>query len=378
MSSKREYYEVLGVRRDSSSEEIKNAFRQMALKYHPDRNPGNKEAEERFKEAAEAYSVLADQDKKSVYDRFGLDGLRGEGFTGFSGFDSSVFEDFQDILGNFFGFSFGDFFGVRDQQRRSASHRGRDLSLELELTLEEAAKGLDREIKLTRAEACLVCRGTRLRPGAKPAVCPACQGRGQVRYQQGFFAVARTCSRCQGTGEIISAPCENCQGSGRVRQKRVLSLKIPAGVDDGTRLRMTGEGEAGVPGGTRGDLYVMIRVKKHPFFEREKNDLYCEIAISFVQAALGTRVAIPTLEENEVLRIPPATQSGDIFRLKGKGIRDIGGRGKGDMFIKISVKTPDDLSKEQRALLERFAELRGENLDSVDTSILNKVKNIIH
>lgn len=250
--------------------------------------------------------------------------------------------------------------------------------MELELTLEEAARGVDREIKLTRAEDCPVCQGTRLRPGAKKAICSACQGRGQVRYQQGFFAVARTCTRCQGTGEIITVPCENCQGSGRQRQKRVLNLKIPGGVDDGTRLRMAGEGEAGGPGGSRGDLYVIIRVKRHPFFEREKNDLYCEIAISFVQAALGTRVAIPTLEENEVLRIPPATQSGDILRLKGKGIKDIGGRGKGDMFIKVSVKTPDNLSKEQRMALQRFAELRGESLDSVDTSIINKVKNMFH
>jgi molecular chaperone DnaJ len=376
--AKRDYYEVLGIDRDAAPEEIKKAYRQMALSYHPDRNPGNKESEDKFKEAAEAYSVLADPSKKSVYDRFGHDGLRGEGYTGFSGFDSSVFEDFEDILGSFFGFSFGDFFGTRERRGRHSARGGRDLSLELELTLEEAAAGTEKEIKLNRAEVCSVCQGTKLRPGTKKITCPACQGRGQVRFQQGFFTVARTCSHCQGGGEIINSPCESCEGAGRTRQKREINLKIPPGVDDGSRLRLAGEGEAGDPGASRGDLYVLVRVKKHAFFEREQSDLACQISISFLQAALGARVEIPTLEENEVLRIPPGTQSGEIFRLKGKGIKEIGSHRKGDLFVKAIVKTPDNLTKEQKALLLQLAALRGENLDSVDKAFVKRVKNIFH
>jgi molecular chaperone DnaJ len=376
--AKRDYYEVLGIDREAASEEIKKAYRQMALKYHPDRNPGNKESEERFKEAAEAYSVLADPEKKSVYDRFGYNGLRGEGYNDFSGFDSTVFEDFEDILGSFFGFSFGDFFGARERGGRHSARGGRDLSLELELTLEEAAAGAEKEIKLNRAEACPVCQGTRLRPGTKKLTCPACQGRGQVRYQQGFFTVARTCSHCQGGGEIINSPCESCQGSGRMRQKRAINLKIPPGVDDGSRLRLAGEGEAGDQGASRGDLYVIVRVKKHAFFEREQNDLACQISVSFLQAALGAQVEIPTLEDYEVLRIPAGTQSAEIFRLKGKGVKEIGSHRKGDLFVKVIVKTPDNLTKEQKALLQQLAKLRGENLDSVDKSLVNRVKNIFH
>jgi len=377
--TKRDYYEVLGISQRASTEEIKKAYRQMALKYHPDRNPGNKEAEEKFKEAAEAYSVLIDPEKRSVYDRFGHDGLRGEGFRGFSGFDSSIFEDFEDILGNFFSFGFGDIFGTQRSRTRAYSpQRGRDLVLELELSLEEAAFGIEREIKLNRTEICPTCQGTKLRPGTQKSVCPHCHGRGQIRYQQGFFTVSRTCSYCHGTGEIITNPCPDCRGSGKIKKKKVLTIKVPAGVDEGTRLRIPGEGEAGDRGASRGDLYVIIRLKKHKFFEREGNNLYSQISISFVQAALGTTVEIPTLEKNELLHIPPGIQAGSVLKIKGKGLKTLGSSRKGDLFVKINIKTPQNLTKEQKALLKKFAELRGENPEIIDRSIISKVKNIFH
>jgi len=376
--TKRDYYEILGLSRNTSPEEIKRAYRQMALKYHPDRNPGNKEAEEKFKEAAEAYSVLYDPEKRATYDQFGQEGLRGEGFTGFSGFNSSIFEEFEDILGNFFGFDFGDFFGTTERRRRYHPQRGRDLALELEITLEEAAHGAEKEIALNRAEVCSSCQGSRLHPGTKKAICPTCQGRGQIRNQQGFFTISRTCSYCQGAGEIITSPCEACRGSGRIKKKKVLKIKIPEGIDDGSRLRIAGEGEIGDIESPRGDLYVVVRVAKHDFFDREKNHLYCEIFLSFSQAALGATVEVPTLKENEVLRIPAGTQSGEIFRLKGKGLKDIDSHKMGDLFVKVIVRTPDNLTKEQKALLRQFAESRGENLEIADRSMINKIKNIIH
>jgi molecular chaperone DnaJ len=373
--TKKDYYQILGVARDAPAEDIKKAYRQLALKFHPDRNSGSKEAEERFKEAAEAYSVLADPEKRSVYDRFGHEGLRGEGFQGFSGFDPSVFEDFEDILGNFFGFSFGDFFG--GGRRRGGGRRsGRDLALEVELGLEEAAAGVEKEIKLTRAEACPACHGSKRKPGTEPASCPQCGGRGQVRFQQGFFTLARTCPRCQGSGEVNASPCETCQGKGHTREKRALKVRIPAGVADSSRLRLVGEGDAGDEGMPAGDLYVVTRVRKHPFFEREGNDLACEITISFTQAALGARVEIPTLEDSEILKVPAGTQPGEIIRLKGKGVMDVGGRKKGDLFVKVQVRTPENLSKEQKALLAKLAEVRGEDVESVDKSVIHRMKNI--
>jgi len=374
---KKDYYQVLGVARDATAEDIKKAYRQLALRHHPDRNPGSKEDEDRFKEAAEAYSVLADGGKRSVYDRFGHEGLRGEGFQGFSGFDSSVFEDFEDILGNFFGFSFGDFFGGRGRSRGGTRRsRGRDLALEVEIALEEAAAGVEREIKLARAETCQACQGTKRKPGTLASSCPACGGRGQVRIQQGFFTMARTCPRCQGRGEINASPCASCQGKGHIREKRALKVRIPAGVADGSRLRLVGEGDAGDEGMPAGDLYVVTRVRKHPFFEREGNDLACEITVSFTQAALGARVEIPTLEGSEVLKIPAGTQPGEIIRLKGKGVQDVAGRRKGDLFIKVLVRTPENLSKEQKTLLAKLAEVRGEDIESVDKSIAHRLKNI--
>lgn len=373
--SERDYYQILGVPAEASPEDIKKAYRQAALKHHPDRNPGNREAEERFKMAAEAYSVLIDPDKRSVYDRFGAEGLKGRGAPGF---DPSVFMDFEDILGNFFGFSFGDLFGGADRRRAARPQRGRDLALELEIGLDEAALGADKEVKLTRHERCPSCDGSKLKPGTQRASCPACQGRGQIRYQQGFFTVSRTCSHCRGAGEIIASPCGNCQGTGKVKDRTALRIKVPAGVEDGTRLRVSGEGEAGDQGMPRGDLYVITRVRKHDFFERDGSDLLCEIPLSFAQAALGARVEIPTFEGSEILKVPAGVQSGETFRLKGKGLHDVGGHRKGDLFVKIAVKTPSDLSKEQKALLLKLAELRGEVADAVDRSVAAKVKDLFH
>jgi len=371
----KDYYEVLGISRGAAPEEIKKAYRQAALKHHPDRNPGNKEAEGRFKEAAEAYSVLIDPDKRAIYDQYGPDGLRSQGY---SGFDSSVFEDFEDILGNFFGFSFGNFFGTGERNRSRQPERGRDLALEMEISLEEAAMGLEKEIKLTRHERCPSCDGSKLHPGSRKSICPACQGRGQIRYQQGFFTLSRTCSHCRGAGEIIASPCDKCQGTGMVKEKASLKIKIPAGMDNGTRLRVPGEGEAGEKDMPRGDLYVITRIRKHAFFEREKNNLSCEVPVSFAQAALGARIEIPTFEGNEVLKVPSGVQSGEVFRLKGKGIRDVDGRRKGDLYVKVIVMTPADLTKEQRSLLLKLAELRGETIDDVDKSVVLKVRNLFH
>ena len=375
--AKDDYYVVLGVSRNASADEIKKAYRQMALQYHPDRNPGDKEAEEKFKEAAEAYSVLGDPEKRSVYDQFGHDGLRGEAFPGFN---STIFEDFEDILGNFFGFNFGfgDLFGGRTQQRRYQPQRGRDLSLEMEITLEEAAAGVEKEFSINRAESCPTCQGLRIRPGTKKAVCPTCGGRGQIRHQQGFFTTARTCSHCEGSGEIISIPCEECKGAGLVRQKKDLRIRVPAGVEDGSRLRISGEGEAGERGTGRGDLYVVVKVKKHEFFEREDNHLVCEVRISFIQAALGVTIEVPTLEGSEKLKIPPGTQPGEVFRLRGRGMKDLESRRVGDLFVKVQVMTPDNLSREQKSLLRQLAELREEKTEFIDQQTVRKDKERVH
>ncbi|OGD21286.1 MAG: molecular chaperone DnaJ [Candidatus Aminicenantes bacterium RBG_13_59_9] len=374
--TKRDYYEVLGVARTASADAVKRAYRQMALKHHPDRNPGDAGAEEKFKEAAEAYSVLGDPEKRPVYDRYGFDGLRGEGFSGFSGFDSSIFGDFEDILGSLFGF--GDVFGTRSR-RRNSPQRGRDLALEIEISLEEAASGVDKEISLSRAEHCPECRGTGLAPGTNKSECPTCRGLGQVRYQQGFFAVSRTCSHCHGAGQVIPSPCRNCHGAGRINQKQKVTVHIPAGVADGSRLRIGGQGEAGEAGAGRGDLYILVRVAKHRFFEREDSHLFCQIPLSFSQAALGVSVEIPGLDqESEILKIPAGTQTGAVFRMKGRGLKDLHGHRRGDIYVKVEVKTPENQGKEEKELLRRLAEIRGEELDGVDRSVAEKLRNRPH
>ncbi|MBP6059857.1 MAG: molecular chaperone DnaJ [Candidatus Saccharicenans sp.] len=373
----RDYYEILGISRSASPEEIKKAYRQAALKYHPDRNPGDKESEEKFKEAAEAYSILIDPEKRAIYDRYGHQGLEGQGYQGFGGFDSTIFEDFGDILGNFFGFNFSEFFGG-ETQRRSRVQPGQDLALEVKISLEEAATGVEKEFNLNRREHCPVCHGTGLKPGTKKITCTACHGRGQVRYQQGFFTVTRTCPHCHGQGEVVATPCEECKGTGLVKQKKQLRIKIPPGIEDGTRLRLSGEGDSGEAGQPRGDLYVLVRVARHPFFERKGKDLYAQVSISLTQAALGAKVAIPLLNgESEILKIPAGVQSGEVFKIKNAGLVDIGNRRRGDLYVTVKVIIPEKLDKEERALLTRLAELRGENINEADQTWVQRYKNLV-
>jgi len=375
--AKRDYYEILGVSRSCTCDEIKKAYRKKALQYHPDKNPGDKEAEEKFKEAAEAYSVLMDSEKRSIYDRYGHQGLRGEGFSGFSGFDSSIFQDFEDILGNFFNFGFGDIFGS-SRTRRRYPQKGRDLAVEVKISLKEASTGVEKEIQVSRAETCPACQGSKTKPGTQKRECPTCQGRGKVRRQQGFFSLIQTCPQCGGKGVIIKDPCEECRGTGKIKKKKKVSFKIPPGVEDGMKLRIHGEGEVGEQGASRGDLYVLIRVRKHKIFQREGPNLLCEINISFPKAALGTQVKIPTLDGSEVIDIPSGIQPGKIIKLRGKGIQNINNHQKGDLFVKVKVVTPKKLNKKQKEILKEFAESTGEKLDSVDNNVINKIKNIFH
>lgn len=368
---KRDYYDVLGLPRQASPDEIKKAYRQAALKNHPDRNPGDRAAEERFKEAAEAYSVLIDSEKRVAYDRYGHDGLRGGGV---SGFDASVFEDFEDILGNFFGFSFGDLFGARARAGRRGGRPGRDLALEVELTLEEAAAGVEREVALSRAEACSACGGSGARSGTRKSACPACGGRGQVRIQQGFFAMARTCPQCGGAGEVNPSPCPNCRGEGRVRGKRSLKFQIPAGIGDEARLRLQGEGEAGDAGSPSGDLYVLVKLKKHPFFEREDDDLHCRVDISFPQAALGGKLEVPLLDGTETVKIPVGAQTGDVIKVKGRGVKSLQGGRRGDLLVHLRVLTPENPGREEKDLLKKLAALRGEDPEAVDRRIADRYR----
>lgn len=370
---KRDYYDILGVPREADAVLIKKSYRKLALKFHPDRNPGNPEAEEKFKEAAEAYSVLADTEKRSVYDRFGHDGLRGEGFSGFSGFNSSVFQDFEDILGNFFNFGFGDIFGGGSRRNPRHSSGGRDLVLDLEVTLEEAAFGTEKKIKIERAETCPACQGTKRRKGTLISVCPQCQGRGQVRIQQGFFTLARTCPHCRGTGEFIADPCPECSGAGRLRKKAELNVKMPAGVDDGMRLRLEGEGEAGDAGTPNGDLYVRIHVRDHKHFDRNNDDLLCQMTVSFPQASLGAHIEIPTLDGFEEIKIPQGIQSGEVVRLKGHGVPHVGGHRRGDLIVQIKVATPGRLNRKQKDLLKQFAEATGDDLSVTTRGTVGRI-----
>ncbi|MFQ6082315.1 MAG: molecular chaperone DnaJ [Candidatus Aminicenantia bacterium] len=377
MIKNKDYYQILRVSHDASSEEIKKAYRQLALKYHPDRNPGNKEAEEKFKEAAEAYSVLIDPEKRRIYDQFGLAGLRGEEFTGFSGFNSTIFQEFEDILGEFFDFGF-DIFGTRPKRKKYYSHKGRDLWIELEVTLEEAFHGTEKEIKLTRSEFCPECRGTGLEPGTHKVICPTCQGRGEVRFQQGFFTLSRTCSHCQGQGEIVKSPCKECRGTGKVKKLEILKIKIPEGIENGSKLRLEKEGDVGDLNAARGDLYISVKVKNHDIFTRKGDDLYCEVGVSFVKAALGGEIEVSTLESKENMKIPEGTQPGEIFKLKGKGMKGWGSFRRGDLYVKIKVIIPKNLTKEQKNILKQFALISRENLDSVDKNLIEKMKNIFN
>ncbi len=367
MNHKRDYYEVLGISRDANEQEIKSAYRKMAVRYHPDKNPGDRNAEDLFKEAAEAYSVLSDPDKRARYDRFGHSGLQG----GFSGFDPATFGDFGDILGEFFGF--GDIFGSR---RRGGPERGSDLRYDLKISFREAAFGLKTKIKIPRQDTCSACEGRGTAKGKSPVTCNACHGAGQVRYQQGFFSISRTCGQCNGAGKVIKDPCEVCHGQGRVRREKVLEIKIPAGVDNGARLRISGEGEGGVHGGPSGDLYVVIFVEEHPFFQRQGNNIYCQVPIGIAQAVLGGEITVPTLEGEEKLKIPEGTQSGSVFRLRNKGIVSLGERGRGDQFVTVNVVIPTKLTKDQRQVFESLARISKDEELQQERNIFEKVKDI--
>lgn len=373
MAAKRDYYEVLGVSRGASEAEIKTAYRKLAVRYHPDKNPGDAEAEEKFKEAAEAYSVLSVAEQRTRYDRFGHAGVS-SGAGAQANWGAQGFGGIEDILGDLFGF--GDVFGGGRASggRRSAAQRGADLRYDLEMTLEEASEGMTAQLRVPRLEACEGCKGSGAAPGTQPETCSGCNGTGQVRYQQGFFSVARTCGQCRGTGRVIRTPCEQCRGAGRVEREKQIEVKIPAGVETGSRLRLTGEGEGGAQGGPAGDLYVVIHVKEHEVFERQGNNLYASIPITFAQAALGAETTVQTLEGQESLKVPAGTQTGTVFRLKGHGMPVLGGRGRGDLFVSVTVVTPTTLTREQRKLLEQLEQI--EEKDLSDKGLMDKVRDI--
>ncbi|MGC1688291.1 MAG: molecular chaperone DnaJ [Candidatus Acidiferrales bacterium] len=376
-SNKRDYYETLSVGREAPADQLKSAYRKAALKWHPDRNPDNKiEAEEEFRQATEAYSVLSDPQKRSLYDRYGHAGVQ-QATGGFGGFDASIFEDFHDIFGDLFGM--GDVFGSGRRQgtRARRGQRGADLRYDLSLSFEEAATGVKTKIKVFRHENCSSCNGTGAKAGSGMAACQTCKGHGQLHYQQGFFSISRTCPNCQGAGQVIREACTACRGQGRIERDRVLEVAVPAGVDSETRLRLAGEGEPGVNGGASGDLYVFFQVKEHPFFERRNADLFCTIPVSFMQASLGTKIRVPTLTGDEELEIPEGTQSGQIFRRKGKGLPNPHG-GRGDLYINVRVDIPTKLTREQKRILEQLGQvMKVENKPAErSTSFFDKVKDI--
>lgn len=367
MNGKKDYYELLGVGRGAGEDDIKKAYRKLALQYHPDRNPGDKQAEEQFKEVSEAYQVLSDPQKRTQYDQFGHAAFGDNGpFAG--GFDFN--SGFEDIFGDIFG----EFFG--GGARRRGQTKGEDLRYNMALSFEEAVAGVEKKIKVPRHGPCETCHGTGAKRGTAPQTCPTCRGRGQVSFQQGFFSVSRTCNQCRGQGTFIHDPCATCGGTGRVRKMHTLSVKIPGGVDTGSRLKLRGEGETAPAGGSPGDLYVVIQVEPHPIFTREALDILCDVPISFVQAALGTEIDVPTLEGKVKMKIPAGTQSGKVFRMKGKGIKDIHGYQQGDQHVRVSVETPTHLTARQKELLKEFASVGGEDINPLAKGFLDKVKQL--
>ncbi len=363
---KRDYYEVLRVPRGCDGDEIKRAFRQLALQYHPDRNPGDKSAEERFKEINEAYSVLSDPQKREQYDTYGHAGPSGQGFGGFGGFG---FGGVEDILNDFFGM--GSVFGSRDRARR-----GSDLRYNMEIAFDEAAFGTEKEFAIPRMSSCPECGGSGARKGTKPERCGACNGRGQVTVQQGFFSMTRTCGRCRGTGHVIRDHCPKCAGSGAVRESRQLKIKIPPGVDNGTRLKLRGEGEAGAAGGPPGDLYVVISVREHPLFARDGADLLCEVPITFAQAALGADIEVPTLSGKRRLTIPAGTQSGQEFVLKNEGVAVLNSHRRGSLVVRVLIEVPKKLTRRQKELLTELQALSAEAPGPISRTFFEKVREL--
>ncbi len=373
--SKRDYYEVLGLSRSATADEMKKAYRKLAVQFHPDKNPGNAEAEAKFKEASEAYEILSNPQKRQAYDQFGHAGTQagfgGGGFGGGRG-GQNPFGDLNDIFGDIFSEVFGGAGGGRGGSRAA---RGSDLRYNMSVTFEEAAFGCEKTISVPRESACKSCKGTGAKAGSSVSTCGSCRGTGEIRFQQGFFTLSKTCPDCAGQGTIIKDKCADCRGSGRISETTKLSVKIPAGIDSGQRLKLRGEGEAGANGGPAGDLYVVVEVARHSIFERDAFDIHCEVPISFPQAALGAEVDVPTLEGTVKLKIPSGTQSHKRFRLKAKGISHVNGRGRGDLFVTAVVEIPDKLNAEQRALLEKFAEISGESFPN-SQSFIRRMKDL--
>lgn len=365
--AKRDYYEILGVKRDASEQELKKAYRQLALKHHPDRNPGSKPSEDKFKEINEAYEVLSDPQKRQRYDTYGHAGVSTEGMGGFD-FNRGGF-------GDIFGDIFEDFFGGTTGRGRARPERGSDLRYNLQVEFEEAVFGKEAKIRIPKWEACAECHGTGAKSSGGIRACPTCNGAGSVRFQQGFFTISRTCSHCNGEGRIISDPCPKCHGKKQVHREKTLTIKIPPGVETGTRLRLSEEGEPGLNGGPPGDLYVVLNVKDHPVFTREGDDLLCEIPISIGQAALGAKIEVPTLKGKSHLKVPAGTQGGRAFRLKGLGVANLKGHRMGDLVVKVLVSIPTKLTARQRELLEEFSKLSGDPVTS-EEGLFEKVKNI--
>ncbi len=349
MATKKDYYETLGVSRDASEDEIKKAYRKLAMKFHPDRNPDNPKAEENFKEAKEAYEILSDSQKRASYDQYGHAGVD----PSMGGHSSAGFSDFNDAFGDIFG----DIFGGGRGGQKSNVYRGADLRYNMEISLEDAAKGTETKIRIPVMTACEPCKGSGAKPGTQPVSCDTCHGHGQVRMQQGFFSVQQTCPKCHGTGKIIKEPCSACHGASRVKQNKTLSVKIPAGVDEGDRIRLSGEGESGINGGPPGDLYVVVHLKKHDLFERDGGNLHCEMPISFTTAALGGEIEVPTLDGHAKMKIPAETQTGAVFRLKGKGIKPLRQNSPGDLHCHVSIETPVKLTDRQKELLQELEEI---------------------
>jgi molecular chaperone DnaJ len=370
--TKTDFYEVLGVSREASDQEVKTAYRKLAMQYHPDRNPNNPEAEEQFKSCSEAYQILSDPDKRAAYDRYGhaafSGGNGGNPFQGSPFGGQDVSEVFSDL--------FGEMFNMGGQRKQSRVQRGRDLRYDMTLEFEEAVFGKEKEIVIKRMETCLDCRGTGAAKGKSPVTCPQCKGAGQMRFQQGFFSVARTCPKCSGTGTVVTDPCQVCRGETRVQREHTILVKVPAGVEQDTRIRYQGEGEAGVFGGPQGDLYVVLNVKAHKFFERDGDDLHCMVPISFPQAALGTEIEIQTLEGKATIKVPEGTQSGKEIKLRGQGVPHLNEHGKGDLIVEIRVATPGKLTKVQRDLLKQLAETMTVENVPASRSVFSKVKDI--
>jgi molecular chaperone DnaJ len=367
----RDYYDILNVHSNASDVEVKKAYRRLAMQYHPDKNPDDKESEAKFKEITEAYEVLSDSQKRANYDQFG----HSMGVGDFSGFRSEGFTNFGNF-GDVFGDIFNDFFGGTAEARARRPQSGADLRYNLEIEFEQGATGMQTRIEIPRMETCGDCRGRRTEKGKTPDACPNCRGSGQVRYQQGFFSISRACQHCKGEGVIITQPCKTCRGAGQVNVTRGVTVKIPPGVESGTRLRLSGEGEAGLNHGPRGDLYIVIYVKDHDFFKREGNKLLCEVPISFTQAALGAEIEIPTLKGKETIQIKPGTQSGTVYVLRGKGFPSLQGYGIGDQHIRIQIETPTHLNTRQKELLEEFAKISGNDAHPISRSFFEKVKGL--